>query len=139
MKSRDERVKGAAEAREARPAAPMPLLVAAWLVPGLGHLILGRKRRAAVFAAVILAAFVTGGVLQGKLAVPQPGAPFSWLAFLACLGNGILYVGGRLVGFANGTAMAPGYGYGNTFLITAGLMNLLLILDVADIARGLKD
>ncbi len=124
---------------ESAPAAPFALLLAAWLVPGLGHLILGKKQRALVFAVVILGAFITGAVLRGALVVPRPGAPFSWLAFFACLGNGALYIAGHLFGFGNGTAADPGFGYGNTFLITAGLMNLLLVLDVSDISRGLKD
>jgi hypothetical protein len=33
----------------------------------------------------------------------------------------------------------PTYEYGSTFLLTAGLMNLLLILDAFDIASGRKD
>lgn len=127
------------KADAARSSAPAALLVAAWLVPGLGHLILGKKRRALVFAVIILAAFLTGVILRGALAAPRPGAPFSWLAFFACLGNGILYAAGHLFGFGNGTAADPGFGYGNTFLITAGLMNLLLVLDVSDISRGFKD
>ena len=34
--------------------------------------------------------------------------------------------------------MAPGFEYGTAFLLTAALMNLLLILDAWDIARGRK-
>ncbi len=119
--------------------APFGLLAVSWLVPGLGHLILGRKIRAAVFAGVILACWVTGLVLQGELAVPRPGAPFSYLAFLACLGQGALYIGGRLLHLGLGNPMSIGFGYGNTFLVTAGLMNLLTVLDVSDIVRGMKD
>ena len=115
------------------------LLIVAWLVPGLGHLILKRKLRAAVFAGVIVAAFLTGIALNGELAVPRPGAPFSWLAFAACIGNGALYFVGRLFDIGLGNPMAQGFSYGNTFLVTAGLMNLLTVLDVSDIARGLKE
>ena len=35
--------------------------------------------------------------------------------------------------------MAAGYEYGTAFLLTAGLMNLLLVLDAWDIARGKKE
>jgi len=35
--------------------------------------------------------------------------------------------------------VSVGFSYGNTFLYTGGLMNLLLVLDVSDIARGEKD
>ena len=119
--------------------APLALLGAAWLIPGLGHLILGKRARAAIFAGVVVACFVTGIALHGELTTPQPDAPFSYLGFLASLGNGLLYIVGRLVGIGAGNPMAAGFSYGNTFLITGGLMNLLTVLDVSDIARGVKD
>jgi hypothetical protein len=129
------------------------LLLAAWLVPGLGHFILGKRRRALVFFAVVVCAFVTGVLVDGELGTPRPGEPFSWLATLACVGNGLLYVGrliwinggsGALGGLpfgldGGGDPIAVGFSYGNTFLYTGGLMNLLLMLDVSDIARGEKD
>jgi hypothetical protein len=132
--------------------ASVGLLAAAWLIPGLGHWILGKRKRAVVFGVVILCAFVTGMLLDGELGTPKPNNPFSWLAAFACLGNGILYIV-RLVwlnGVADllsnmpfalqggGSPSAAGFAYGNTFLYTAGLMNLLTVLDVSDIARGEK-
>jgi hypothetical protein len=128
------------------------LLAAAWLVPGLGHWLLGKRVRAAVFVLVIVASFVTGVALDGELGTPKPGHPFSWLATFACLGNGLLYLarmvwlnglGGALGGIpfglsGGGDPTAAGFAYGNTFLYTAGLMNLLVVLDVGDIARGEK-
>lgn len=127
--------------QEPESTAPVPWLLVgvAWLVPGLGHLLLGKKVRAGVFAAVILAAFVTGLLLDGELAVPRRGQPFSWLASVACLGNGFLYFLGKLLSFGRGDPQAVGFAFGNTFLYTAGLMNLLTVLDVSDISRGEKD
>jgi hypothetical protein len=134
--------------------APFGLLAVSLLVPGLGHWLLGRKLRAAVFAAIVVSAFITGVLVSGELGVPRQGSPFSWLATFACLGNGVLYVA-RLLwlnGLAGlfsstfpygleggGSPIAAGFAYGNTFLYTAGLMNLLLVLDVSDIAKGDKD
>jgi hypothetical protein len=132
---------------------PYGLIAVAWLVPGLGHLLLGKRRRALVFAAVIVCSFVTGVLLDGEVGVPQPGNPFSWLATFASLGNGILYLI-RLVWLngvtgllshlpmgldGGGDPIAVGFNFGKTFLITAGLMNLLVLLDVSDIARGAKE
>ena len=91
--------------------------------------------------------------MDGEIGTPKPQAPFSWLAAFACLGNGILTLGrlvwlnglgGLLGGFpfdlaGGGSPSAAGFAYGNTFLYTAGLMNLLAVLDVSDIARGEKD
>ncbi|MCP4897947.1 MAG: hypothetical protein GY906_13325 [bacterium] len=118
---------------------PWFLIAVAWLVPGLGHLLLGKKIRAGVFAAVIVAAFVTGILLEGELAVPHRGQPFSWLASAACFGSGGLYILGKIFGLGGGDPQAVGFAFGNTFLYTAGLMNLLTVLDTSDIWRGEKD
>lgn len=135
-----ESTRGPHKEGEAAELPPVPWLLVAvsWLLPGLGHLLLGRRLRACVFAVVILASFVTGILLDGELALPRPGEPFSWLAFLACLGNGALFLVGRLTGAGVGDPTAAGFNYGNTFLVTAGLMNLLTVLDVSDISRGAK-
>ena len=133
--------------------APLKLLAAAWLLPGLGHWILGKRKRAVVFLVVVCASFVTGVMLDGEIGTPKPQSPFSWLAAFACLGNGLLSivrllwlngVGGLLANLpyglqGGGSPSAAGFAYGNTFLYTAGLMNLLAVLDVSDIARGDKD
>jgi hypothetical protein len=33
-----------------------------------------------------------GVAINGELGTPRPGEPFSWLATIACLGNGLLYL-----------------------------------------------
>jgi hypothetical protein len=130
------------------------LIATAWLIPGLGHWLLGKRIRSGVFFGVVVAAFVTGTLLHGELAVPQTNSPLSWFFTFGCLGNGILYLV-RLV-FLNGLdgifsssfpyglhgggdPVTAGFFYGKTFLYTAGLMNLLVVLDVFDIARGEKN
>ena len=142
--------KAAEKGRRASPA----LLLAAWLVPGLGHWLRGKRLPALVFCLVVLAAFATGVLVDGELGTPKIGSPFSWLATFACLGNGMLYLirllwvnglGGLFSSAfpfglsGGGDPVAAGFTYGNTFLYTAGLMNLLAVLDVSDIARGLKE
>jgi hypothetical protein len=152
------RKKAPAEKQGQRPSddtrrAPLKLLTAAWLVPGLGHWLLGKRKRAVVFLVVIFASFVTGVLLDGEIGTPRPQSPFSWLAAFACLGNGLLSIvrllwlnglGGLISNLpfglqGGGSPSAAGFAYGNTFLYTAGLMNLLAVLDVSDIARGDKD
>jgi hypothetical protein len=119
---------------------PLPvLMLLAWLVPGLGHLLLGRRLRAAVFCTLIVVAFVVGLTLDGELMVPHAGDPLSYLAAIASLGNGVLFFVARHFGLGQGVVTAAGFEYGNTFLLTAGMMNLLLILDTHDIAVGKKD
>lgn len=129
------------------------LLFVAWLIPGLGHWLLGKRRRAGIFAGLVVASFVTGSLLHGELAVPQANSPLSWFFTFGCLGNGILYLV-RLLALngldgifsaafpyglhGGGDPITAGFFYGKTFLYTAGLMNLLVVLDVYDIARGEK-
>ena len=61
---------------------------------------------------------------------------------IANLGSGILYLGCWLldVGFADDPVHAARatYEYGNTFLLIAGLLNYLAMLDAFDIAAGRK-
>jgi len=119
---------------------PVPVLVLlAWIVPGFGHLLLGRRLRAAVFFAVISVGFVIGLALDGELILPHAGDPLSFLAAIAGVGNGLLFFVARALNLGQGTVTAPGYEFGNTFLLTAGMMNLLLLLDTYDIAVGKKD
>ena len=65
--------------------------------------------------------------------------PGTGLAALGALGRGFPYlVLDHVLGY-QGDPMSAAYEYGTAFLITASLMNLLLVLDAWDIARGLKD
>ncbi|MCH7666550.1 MAG: hypothetical protein IH936_11560 [Acidobacteria bacterium] len=111
----------------------------AWAVPGAGHIYLGKKRRGAVFATLVLAALWIGWSLDGNLYAVVTNRPLTLLATLASMGVGLPYFGLRyLLGYA-GEITAPGYEYGSAFILTAGLMNLLLVLDCCDLASGHKE
>jgi hypothetical protein len=113
--------------------------VLAWLIPGLGHIYVKRWRRGLVFCALIVAAIWIGCALQGNLYRPLPNQPLSRLATLGVMGMGLPYfILRNALGYV-GVNVAPGYEYGTAFLLTGGLMNLLLVLDAWDIARGKKD
>ena len=43
-----------------------------------------------------------------------------------------------MAGAGAGTVVAPTYEYGNTYIIVAGLLNMLVVLDAYDIAMGRK-
>ena len=119
---------------------PLPVLMGlAWLVPGLGHLLLGRRTRAAVFFVVVVIGFVVGLLLNGELILPHAGDPLSYLAAIASIGNGIRFFVAHRVGLGQGVVTSPAYEYGNAFLLPAGMMNLLLVLDVHDIGTGKKE
>jgi hypothetical protein len=137
----EERPPAPADAADAAATRPAPALAVALalLFPGLGHLYLGRRARALLFACVVVVAIVTGVVLEGNLWTPIEGRPLTWLATLGAMGMGLPYFlllhGMRYAGNLTG----PGYEYGTAFLLGAGLMNLLLVLDAWDIATGRKE
>ena len=131
------------EISDSRPeAAPGKALISsllAWLVPGGGHFYLGRRRRAVVFFVIVLAGALIGAQLDGNLYRVRPGQPLTLLGTFAAMGMGAPYFFLRFaVGYA-GDIVASGYEYGTAFLLTAGLMNWLLVLDCWDIALGRKE
>jgi len=113
--------------------------VLAWLVPGGGHFYLGRRRRAVVFLVIVLAGALIGTQLDGNLYRIQPGQPLTMLGTFAVMGMGLPYFVLRFAIGYTGDIVAAGYEYGTAFLLTAGLMNWLLMLDCWDIALGRKE
>jgi hypothetical protein len=54
------------------------------------------------------------------------------------MGVGLPYVLARAMGYGGGNVIAVTYEYGNTFLIVAGLLNTLVVIDAFDISKGRK-
>ncbi len=113
--------------------------VAAWLVPGAGHMLLGRRRRAAAFLVIVLSALLIGLTLDGNLYQVEPDRPLTLLLTLGSMGLGGPYLLLRFIIGYSGQVVSPGFEYGSAFIVTAGLMNMLLVLDVLDIVRGRKE
>jgi hypothetical protein len=112
--------------------------LAAWLLPGAGHLWLGRRQKGLVFVVVLPVMFTIGLLLHGRIFPFEPTQPLVALAAIANLGIGALYFVVWALGYGAGLVVAPTYEYGNTFLIVAGLLNMLVVLDAYDVALGRK-
>jgi len=108
------------------------------LVPGLGHAILGKWDRALVFLGCIACLFAMGLYSQGSLFAPEFQTITSMLKFVADAGSGLFYWIALLSGLGEGDPTAYTYDYGNVFLYVAGLLNMLVVIDVFDIAMGRK-
>lgn len=131
-----------------------------WLVPGLGHLLQGRWGRAALLGGAVWTCFLAGLWMGGHLFIvngagaaiqiwwqlrdyqPLFAALLQVPPMIANLGSGVLYgicwfFG---VGFADDPVHAARatYEYGNTFLLIAGLLNYLVMLDAFDVSAGRK-
>ena len=85
------------------------LCLASWAIPGAGHLWLGRRNKGLVL-----------------------------LEALADFGMGATYFLSKALGYGVGDVRAVTYEYGNAFLVVAGLLNLLVVIDAYDIAVGRK-
>jgi hypothetical protein len=114
------------------------LCLAAWAVPGAGHLWHGRRFKGFAFLIAIPLMFAIGLSIDGRLFPFDTSEPLVALAALAHIGIGIPYFIASALGLGVGDVRAVGYEYGNAFLIVSGLLNLLVVIDACDIALGRK-
>jgi hypothetical protein len=120
---------------------------AGWFVPGAGHLLQRRWGRALVLGGSVWICFAAGLMMGGHL-FTAGGSEQGLSALLqvpptiANLGSGVLYIFCWIlgVGFSDDPlhAARATYEYGNTFLLIAGLLNYLVMLDAFDISVGRK-
>ena len=124
----------------AKPAPPPRLLVyiAAWLVPGGGHLWLGRRPDGLIYLLTVPLMFAIGLWLDGRLFPFQLSEPLVALAAVADVLTGLPFLAARFLDVGVGRAASVTYEYGNAFLITAGLLNALVVIDAHDILLGRK-
>ena len=117
---------------------PILICIAAWIVPGAGHIWQGRLQKGIVFLVALPLMFAIGLALKGRLFPFELSQPLVALAALATLGNGLPYFLARVMQLGQGVVTAASYEYGNTFLIVSGLLNMLIVIDAYDIALGRK-
>jgi hypothetical protein len=112
--------------------------LAAWAIPGAGHFWLGKRQKAGVFFVALMTMFVTGLLLKGRLFPFDLSEPLVALAAIANAGMGLPWIVALMMDAGKGLVTAVSYEYGNCFLIVAGLLNLLVVLDAFDVAVGRK-
>jgi hypothetical protein len=119
-------------------AAALAICSGGWLIPGLGHMLLGRWVRGLIFTVCVIVMFAMGLAMQGKLYGLEFEIPLQIFALIANLGIGLPYLLAKYMGLGIGSMTSQSYDYGTTFLWVAGLLNFLIILDAFDIAKGRK-
>jgi hypothetical protein len=126
--------------RDARvpPAGLALLCLGAWAVPGGAHLWMRQWGKGLVLLVSLSAMFTTGIALHGRLFPFELSQPLVALAACADLGIGLPYFLARALGHGAGQVTAVTYEYANAFIIVAGLLNLLVVLDAYDSALGRK-
>jgi hypothetical protein len=117
---------------------PMLVLLAGWLVPGAGHLLLGKWIRAALIFASVLGMYLIGISLAGKIYLLNPTDILDMLGFVGELGTGLPYLLARIFGWGAASAVNTLADYGTKFLIVGGLLNLIAAVDAHSLATGRK-
>ncbi len=134
--------KAAEEAIAVKPKAELGqrvrVCVAAWLIPGLGHLLLGRKWRALILFASILTMFLFGLLMKGEFFSSHSSSYLQTLGYLGEMGVGVAMPAAKFFSYS-GDPFFVSSDYGTAFLVSAGMLNVLTVLDAYDIAVGRKN
>lgn len=113
--------------------------LAAWLVPGLGHLLLRRRGRALVFFLVVGGLAVTGFLLRGNIFSFHGADAFDLAGFAADASSGAFCFIGHLMEKAGPDVSRAAGDDGTRFIAAAGVANLLCILDAIGIVTGARN
>ncbi len=121
----------------------LPVL-AAWVIPGAGHFMLKKTGRGALIFASVLLMFLFGLSMSGMMFSPEKGPDYlttliNYGGFVCDLAAGALYLLTTMFGYAQPDMPGAVHDYGTKFLVTAGLLNILAMADVYEIATGKKD
>jgi hypothetical protein len=117
---------------------PAVVLVAGWLVPGAGHILLGKYYRGLLLFTSVLGMYLIGLGLQGKIYTPNTGDVLDILGFAGQLGLGLLYVLARVFSWGATSVIITLGDYGTKFLVVGGLLNLIAAVDAHSLANGRK-
>jgi hypothetical protein len=114
------------------------VLILGWLLPGAGHLMLRKWYRALLLFVSVIAMFVLGILMQGKVYSPNTGDILDMLGFVGDVGSGILYFAAQILDLGRGAIHIAVADYGTKFIIVAGLLNIMAAIDAHHIAIGKK-
>jgi hypothetical protein len=117
---------------------PALVLLLGWLVPGAGHLLLGKWIRGLLLFGSIMGMYLIGLGLAGKVYTPNTGEILDILNFAGQLGMGLLYVLARVFGWGATSVVNTLADYGTKFLVVAGLLNIVAAIDAHSLANGRK-
>jgi hypothetical protein len=118
-------------------------VIVAWLIPGGGHFLLKKRGRAALLLVSVTMMFLFGLLMRGAMFHPEKGdlltTVINYGGFLANLSAGALYLLSTMLGYAQPDVAGHVHDYGTKFLVSAGLLNVLAMVDAFEIATGKKN
>ena len=118
------------------PLAPALIALAAWIVPGLGHLLLRRWVRALGFFLATGGLAMVGFALRGEVFSSHSTDPLGLLGLIADVGCGVFYFVAHSFEAAGADISRASGDYGTRFIAASGIVNILAVIDAYGIARG---
>lgn len=117
---------------------PAFALFLGWLIPGAGHLLIGKWVRGLLLFVAIVGMYAVGIGLVGKIYTPNTGEVLDMLGFVGQLGMGLLYLLARWFSWGGSAAATTLNDYGTKYLVACGLLNLVAAVDAHSLANGRK-
>ena len=114
------------------------ILLAGWLIPGLGHWMQGRWIRAILLFISITCMFALGLAMRGMVYAPNTGDVLDMLGFVGDLGDGGLYILSAVFGWGHNIVQVVTADYGTKFIVVAGLLNFISAVDAHSLRVGRK-
>ena len=118
------------------PALGISAALAGWAIPGLGHLLLRQWGKAAVYFLCVGGLACAGLGMRGGVFGGNPSDLFDRLGFIADLGTGGFYFLAHMIQSAGPDVAHASGDYGTRMFATAGMLNLLTVLEAYEIGRG---
>jgi hypothetical protein len=109
-----------------------------WLIPGAGHMIQKRWIRGTLLFLSIVALFLLGLAMQGRIYKANGGDILEMLGFVGDVGAGGLYILTLANDWGQGAIAFATADFGTKFMIVAGLLNFIAVADAYHIAIGKK-
>ena len=116
--------------------AGLGVAILAWAVPGLGHLVLGRWRRALAFLVSVGGLAIAGYLLRGNVFPEHSTDAFGRMGFFADAGTGVFYYLAKFFERVGPDVSRAAGDEGTRFIAAAGLVNLLSAFDAYEITAG---
>ena len=110
--------------------------IAGWGIPGLGHLLLRRWAKAAAYFLCVGGLACAGLMMRGGVFIAGATDLFDHLGFFADIGTGAWYFLAHLIQTAGPDVAHASGDYGTRMFATAGMLNLLTVLEAYEIGRG---
>jgi hypothetical protein len=136
MAGKDNSQTAAGREPAAHPLTAMAIMapLAGWLVPGLGHLVQRRWIRGILLLLSVVSMFLVGLAMAGKVYSPNTGDILEMLGFVGDLGSGGLYLLSKSLDWGEGAIFRATADYGTKYIVAAGLLNIICVVDAYHIA-----